>query len=56
VTDELPPAGIELFEAIRELCKDVEDVLEAGKRVGLPARVLSLIEAARDDLEAHLDG
>lgn len=43
VTDDLLP-----------LCKDVEDVLEAGKRVGLPARVLSLIEQVRDDLQAHL--
>lgn len=42
-------------EAIRELCDDLDGLIEFAKQGRSPIRALSLIERARADLEAYLD-
>ena len=43
------------IEATRDLCNDVDNLLELAKRSRAPIRAVTLIELARADLEAHLD-
>jgi ABC-type uncharacterized transport system ATPase subunit len=43
------------IEATRELCEDLESVIELAKQSRAPVRAISLIERARSDLEAYLD-
>ena len=43
------------IEATRELCEDLESVIELAKQSRAPVRAISLIERARTDLEAYLD-
>jgi hypothetical protein len=42
-------------EATRELCDDLDGLIEAAKQGRAPIRALSLIERARADLEDYLD-
>ena len=43
------------IEPTRELCEDLESVIEIAKQSRAPVRAISLIERARSDLEAYLD-
>jgi hypothetical protein len=43
------------IEATRELCSDLDDLIELTKESRVPIRALSLIERARADLQAYLD-
>jgi hypothetical protein len=43
------------IEATRELCDDLESLVEIAKQSRAPIRALSLIERARADLQAYLD-
>ena len=42
-------------EATRELCADLDNLIELTKEGRAPIRALSLIERAREDLQAYLD-
>lgn len=42
-------------EAMRELCDDLDGLIESAKHGRAPIRALSLIERARAELEAYLD-
>ena len=41
--------------ATRELCVDLDNLIELTKESRAPIRALSLIERAREDLQAYLD-
>jgi hypothetical protein len=43
------------IEATRELCVDLDNLIELTKESRAPIRALSLIERARADLQAYLD-
>jgi hypothetical protein len=43
------------IEATRELCVDLDNLIELTKGSRAPIRALSLIERARADLQAYLD-
>ena len=43
------------IQATRELCDDLDYVIELAKLSRAPIRAVSLIERARADLQAHLD-
>ena len=43
------------IEATRELCADLDNLIELTKESRAPIRALSLIERAREDLQAYLD-
>jgi len=43
------------IEATRELCDDLDGLIEVAKQGRAPIRALSLIEQARADLEAYLN-
>ena len=43
------------IEATRELCDDLDDLIEVAKQGRAPVRALSLIERARAELEDYLD-
>jgi hypothetical protein len=43
------------IEATRELCENLESVIEIAKQSRAPVRAISLIERARTDLETYLD-
>jgi hypothetical protein len=43
------------IEATRELCLDLDNLIELTKEGRAPIRALSLIERAREDLQAYLD-
>ena len=43
------------IEATRELCVDLDNLIELTKESRAPIRALSLIERAREDLQAYLD-
>ena len=42
-------------EATRELCDDLDSLLEIAKQGRAPIRAVSLVERARGDLQAYLD-
>jgi hypothetical protein len=42
-------------EATRELCDDLDSLVEIARQSRAPIRALSLIERARADLQAYLD-
>ena len=42
------------IEATRELCDDLDGLVEIAKQSRAPIRALSLIERARADLQAYL--
>jgi hypothetical protein len=42
-------------QATRELCVDLDNLIELAKQGRAPIRALSLIEPAREDLQAYLD-
>jgi hypothetical protein len=42
-------------EATRELCDDLDFLIEIAKQGRVPIRAVSLIERARRDLQAYLD-
>ena len=43
------------IEATRELCSDLDNLIELTKESRAPIRALSFIERARADLQAYLD-
>jgi len=43
------------IEAMRELCDDLDGLIEVARQGRAPIRALSLIERARTDLERYLD-
>jgi hypothetical protein len=43
------------IEATRELCGDLDNLIELTRESRAPIRALSLIERARADLQAYLD-
>jgi hypothetical protein len=43
------------IEATRDLCDDLERLVDIAKQSRAPIRALSLIERARADLQAYLD-
>ena len=43
------------IQATRELCDDLDGLIEVAKQGRAPIRALSLIERARADLEAYLN-
>ena len=43
------------IEATRELCEDLDNVLEIARRGRAPMRAVTLIELARADLQVRLD-
>jgi hypothetical protein len=43
------------IEATRELCSDLDNLIELTKESRAPVRAVSLIERARADLQAYLD-
>ena len=43
------------IEATRELCEDLDSLLELAKQGRAPVRAISLIERARADLEDYLE-
>ena len=43
------------IEAARELCVELDNLIELTKESRAPIRALSLIERARTDLQAYLD-
>ena len=43
------------IEATRELCADLDNLIELAKESHAPIRALSFIERAREDLQAYLD-
>jgi hypothetical protein len=43
------------IETTRELCDDIDNLLELAKRSRAPMRAVTLIELARADLQARLD-
>jgi hypothetical protein len=43
------------IEATRELCADLDNLIELTRESRAPIRALSLIEQARADLRAYLD-
>ena len=43
------------IEATRELCVDLDNLIELTKESRAPIRALSLIERARADLQSYLD-
>ena len=43
------------IEATRELCADLDNLIELAKESRAPIRALSFIERARADLQAYLD-
>ena len=47
--------GDSSIEATRELCDDLDSLIEFAKQARAPVRALSLIERARADLEDYLD-
>lgn len=47
--------SINSVDATRELCDDLENLVEIAKQSRAPIRALSLIERARADLEAYLE-
>jgi hypothetical protein len=47
--------SISYVEATRELCDDLDNLVEAAKQSRAPIRALSLIERARADLQAYLE-
>jgi hypothetical protein len=42
-------------EATRELCDDLDSLVEIARQSRAPIRALSLIERARADLQAYLE-
>jgi hypothetical protein len=42
-------------EAARELCDDLDSLIEIAKQGRAPIRAVCLIERARGDLQAYLD-
>ena len=42
-------------EATRELCEDLDSLIEIAKQGRAPIRALSLVERARGDLQVYLD-
>jgi hypothetical protein len=42
-------------EATRELCDDLDSLIEIAKQGRAPIRAVCLIERARGDLQAYLD-
>jgi hypothetical protein len=47
--------GDATIEATRELCDDIDNILELAKRSRAPIRAVTLIELARADLQTRLD-
>ena len=47
--------GNSSIEAGRELCDDLDVLIEFAKQCRAPVRAISLIERARADVEAYLD-
>jgi hypothetical protein len=47
--------GDTTIEATRELCDDIDNILELAKRNRAPMRAVTLIELARADLQTRLD-
>jgi hypothetical protein len=47
--------GDSSIEATRELCDDLDGLIEVAKQGRAPIRALSLIERTRADLEDYLD-
>ncbi|MDH2406693.1 hypothetical protein QCM77_43695 [Bradyrhizobium sp. SSUT18] len=45
----------ELLAAVYELRRELDRVMEVGKRTGAPLRALWLIEQAQADLQAYID-
>jgi ABC-type uncharacterized transport system ATPase subunit len=43
------------IEAVRELCDDLDGLVELAKQGRAPVRAISLVERARADLEAYLN-
>jgi hypothetical protein len=43
------------IEATRELCSDLDNLIEFTKESRAPIRALSFVERAREDLQAYLD-
>jgi hypothetical protein len=43
------------IEATHELCANLDNLIELTKESRAPIRALSLIERAREDLQAYLD-
>jgi hypothetical protein len=43
------------IEATRELCADLDNLIELTKESRAPIRALSFIERAREDLQTYLD-
>ena len=43
------------IEATRELCTELDNLIELTKESRAPIRALSVIERARADLQAYLD-
>jgi hypothetical protein len=43
------------IETTRELCDDLDSLVEIAKQSRAPIRALSLIERARADLQAYLE-
>jgi hypothetical protein len=54
-SQELEPMNAGSIEATRELCVDLDNLIELSKESRAPIRALSLIERARADLQAYLD-
>jgi hypothetical protein len=48
-------SSIIAWMSTRELCDDIDNVLELAKRSRAPMRAVTLIELARVDLQARLD-
>jgi len=42
-------------EGTRELCDDLDGIIELAKRGRVPVRAILLVERARADLELYLD-
>jgi len=42
-------------EATRELCDDLDSLVEIARQIRAPIRALSLIERARADLQVYLE-
>jgi hypothetical protein len=49
------PMTSNFVEATRELCDDLDNLVEVAKQSRAPIRALSLIERASADLHAYLD-
>jgi len=47
--------GDSSIEATRELCDELDGLIELAKQGRVPIRAISLVERARADLEAYLN-